>query len=272
MKYDSDYFKSQLIGFDNMYSPGKTIMNNEIYCIKIGTGKIPVLFTAAYHGLEYLTAYALLGFLKKFLDMSVYHDKISLYAVPMVNPDGVDIAVKGINPKNFIHRIIIKKLGIIDFTHLWQSNAFGVDINHNFDADWDKVTDNISYSKYGGEYPGSEIETKIITELMEQIKPDLFLAFHSQGKEIYYDFNGMENKDAKAAAEKIAAECGYTVATPTDTAAFGGAKDFFIQKYHKKAFTIELGEGKNPLPNFQLSDMTKDVEKICIAALNELIT
>lgn len=268
MKYDFDYYKSSLTDFENIFSLGKTIMNNDIYCIKIGTGKIPVLFTAAYHGLEYLTSYALLEFLKKYKNMSCYHDKISLYAVPMVNPDGVDIAVNGINPKNFIHRIIIKKLGIIDFTHLWQSNAFGVDINHNFDANWNSVKDTISYSKYGGEYPCSEIETKIITGLMEQIKPELFLAFHSQGKEIYYDFNNMENKNAKTAAEKIAEKCGYTVSTAVGTAAFGGAKDFFIQKYHKKAFTIELGEGKNPLPHFQLYNMTRDVEIICLAAID----
>lgn len=271
IKYDFYYFKTQLKEFNSVNSLGKTIMNNDIFCIKIGTGKIPVLLTAAYHGLEYLTAFALLGFLKKYNEYTEFHNKLTVYAVPMVNPDGIDIAINGIDPKSIIHRILINRLGIMDFTRLWQSNALGVDINHNFDAEWDKIKDTVSYSKFGGEYPCSEIETRIIIKLMENINPELFLAFHSQGKEIYYDFNGMENKDAKTEAEKIAAECGYKAAKPSGTAAFGGAKDFFIKKYHKKAFTIELGEGKNPLPDDQLSSMINDTEKICISAFNELI-
>lgn len=270
MKYDFDYFCSQLDEFENKISLGKTIMKNDIYCIKIGSGETPVLITAAYHGLEYLTAYALTGFLKKYLTLTEYHEKISLYAVPMVNPDGIDIAINGINPKKLMHRILVKNLGIIDYTKLWQSNAFGVDINHNFDADWNSLGKEPSYTKYGGEYPCSEIETNIIVKLMEKIKPELFLAFHSQGKEIYYDFNGMENKGAEAAAERIASKCGYKAAKPSGTAAFGGAKDFFIKKYHKKAFTVELGEGKNPLSDFQLYDMTRDTEMICLAAIDEI--
>ena len=80
----------------------------------------------------------------------------------------------------------------------------------------------------------------------------------------------MENKRSKSIAEKIAEECRYKVSTPIGTAAFGGAKDWYIQEFSKPSFTIELGYGKNPLPDVQLPFMKEDTKKICLAAIDEI--
>ena len=271
MKYDYDYISSEVRRFENLNVIGKTSLKRNIYCFSIGEGEKSAVFAAAFHGLEYLTGAALIDFAKRYVNMDKYHNKIKIYFIPMINPDGVDIAINGIDPKNLIHRYIIKNTGILNFTENWQSNAMGVDINHNFNADWRSIKSEPSFSKYGGPFPESEPETRALSKFLIKVKPELFIAFHSQGKEIYYDFNGMENKDAERQAEAVAGLCGYKAAKPTGTASFGGAKDWYIQEYHKAAFTVELGEGKNPLPHSQLGEMKEDLFKICIGFINIIL-
>ena len=261
--YGYSHICEEIKGFKKVSVIGNTREKRNIFCIEIGTGERCGVFAAAFHGLEYLTATALIEFAKSFSAMTEYHNKLRLFIVPMVNPDGVEIAINGIDPKNPYHRDIIKHTGIIDFTKVWQANASGVDINHNFNAEWKSICDGPAPTKYGGEYPESEPETRAIVNLLRKTEPELFIAFHSQGKEIYYDFNGLESKSAKQNAEYVAKITRYKAAVPEGTASFGGAKDYYVQEYHKEAYTIELGMGKNPLPHSALPEMICDTYNIC---------
>ena len=270
--YGYSYIVNEIKKFENNTVLGTSCEGRDIFSIQIGNGECSAVFAAAFHGLEYLTAPALLSFAHKFSKMSRYHNKLKLFIVPMVNPDGVEIALHGINPQLKYHRDIINNLGITEFCKTWQANAAGVDINHNFNANWQQIQPFPSPTKFGGEYPESEPETRAITSLLRKVQPELFIAFHSQGKEIYYDFNGMENKLAKGNAEYIADLCGYRAATTEGTASFGGAKDWYIQEYHKEAYTIELGYGKNPLPHSQLDDMIRDTYTICMGLIDRILT
>lgn len=269
MIYDYKYISERINAFKNTFSIGRTAEGRLLHCISIGKGDKTAVFAGAFHGLEYLTAAALLEFASDYSYMEEYHDKLKVFIIPMMNPDGVEIAVNGINPKNFFHRKILDNTGILDFKSVWQANSNGVDINHNFDADWKSIYDTPRPTKYGGKYPESETETRALVKFLRLTQPELFIAFHSQGKEIYYDFNGMESKKSKTTAEKIARKCGYRAAIPTGTASFGGAKDWYIKEFHKQAFTVELGYGKNPLPHSELYEMENDTKKICLTAIDE---
>ena len=270
MTFDYLHISTELRSFENCFSIGRTAENRQLFCVSIGEGEKNAVFAACFHGLEYLTAAALLEFTKKYVTMNEYHKKLRLFFIPMMNPDGAEIALHGLNPKNVLHQNIIKEIGIIDVKNMWQANSMGVDINHNFDADWKSIYLAPQPSRYGGKYPESELETRALVKFLKRTEPELFIAFHSQGKEIYYDFNGLENKRAKATAEKIAKKCGYTVSKPVGTASYGGAKDWYIKEYHKQAFTVELGLGKNPLPLTELDLMVKDTETICVSAIDEV--
>ena len=268
MTYDYSYISSEMRAFKNTFSIGRTIENRQLYCCGCGSGERRAVFAGAFHGLEFLTAVALVEFIKSYSFMQEYHNKVKIYVIPMMNPDGVEIAQHGLNPKNVLHRRIIEEMGIMDFKNIWQANSMGVDINHNFDAEWDSIYPGPQPSRYGGKYPCSEPETRAIVKFLKRAEPDLFIAFHSQGKEIYYDFNGLEDKRSKAIADAIAKKSGYTVSRPIATASFGGAKDWYIKEYHKPAFTVELGKGKNPLPVSELEQMVSDTKTICMAALD----
>lgn len=265
------------------YSIGKSVMQKDIICAEIGRGEKKVFLGGAYHGLEYLTAAFLIKFLSNYTvavmtetehygyDIKKFYDSVTLCIVPMVNPDGVDIAVNGLDITNEYHRHLISMVGIHSFNHVWQANARGVDINHNFDANWHMVVDRPSPSKYGGESASSEPETRAVEEFVRKENFDLMLAFHSQGREIYYDFDGMTGKHSLEIAEKMAKESGYAVCVPEGTASYGGCKDWFIKEFGKAGFTVEIGQGQNPLPMSMLDDVYDENAKIILCAMESVI-
>lgn len=264
------------------FSIGQSVMGKEIYCLKIGSGDKKLFLGGAYHGLEYLTAAFLVKFITNYTaalmtksqiceyDANTLFEKVTLFVVPMINPDGVDIAVNGLDITNEHHRRLISMVGIHSFNHVWQANARGVDINHNFDAHWKMTVDKPSPTKYGGECAGSEPETRAVTEFVAKEKMDMLLAFHSQGREIYYDFDGMTGLRSLEIAEKMAKESGYAVCIPEGSASYGGCKDWFIKEFGKEGFTVEIGLGKNPLPLKMLEDVYEENAKIVLCAMNEV--
>lgn len=264
------------------FSIGQSAMGKEIPCLKIGKGEKKLLLSGAYHGLEYLTSAFLVKFLTNYTialmtntqmcgyDAAELFDKVTLFIVPMVNPDGVDIAVNGLDITNVFHRRLISMVGIHSFNQVWQANVRGVDINHNFDANWQMTIDKPSPTKYGGEYAESEPETKAVAEFVRKEKFDMLLAFHSQGKEIYYDFDGMTGRRSLEIAKKMAQESGYAVCIPEGSASYGGCKDWFIKEFGKEGFTVEIGLGKNPLPMKMLDDVYEENARIVLCTMWEI--
>lgn len=264
------------------FSIGETVMGRNIPCIKIGRGKKHIVINGAHHGLEYITSAFLMSFIKKYsncllkneemLGFSVVplYDEITLYIVPMLNPDGVDIAVNGLDITNVWHRRLISLVGIHSFQEVWQANANGVDLNHNYDAEWKMTVDFPSPSKYGGSYAFDQPETQHMAKLIRDVDCDMLLCFHSQGKEIYYDFNGRQPENSKDLAEKMAKISGYEVKTPEGSASYGGCKDWFLEEFARHGFTVEVGAGKNPLPVSELKNIFEENAKIILCAMSEL--
>lgn len=183
--------------------------------------------------MEWLTAKVLVEFSKELIECA---DSLccSVYIVPMVNPDGVEIAARG---------------------KRWQANARGVDLNHNYDALWslskNAEEQNGVFSpgptRYGGEFPESEPEAHAVANFTRQNKFDLVAALHSQGEVVYYDFCGYVPEGTIEYLDRIEAVSPYRRDTPCGIASYGGYKDWFIKKYKKPGFTIEIGLGENPL-------------------------
>ncbi len=261
-----------------IFSIGESTEGRTISCIRIGSGKRILFINGAHHGLESLTSALIMRFLKSCLcalksdGMMFGHNiralckRTSLYAVPMVNPDGVEMAAHGPDFTNPFHRDIIRRSGIFDFAGIWQANVRGVDINHNYDAEWQSIKKAPSPTRWGGEYPESEPETRAVTALVRSIQCDMLIAFHSQGREIYYDFNGAAAPRSEEIGEKLAKASGYKLSVPEGYASFGGCKDWFIKEFGKEGFTVEIGSGKNPLPLEMLDDVYPENTRLILTA------
>ena len=65
---------------------------------------------------------------------------------------------------------------------------------------------------------------------------------------------------------KMAEASGYTLADTPYASSFAGYKDWFIQEFRRPGYTIEVGEGENPLPLSQFDEIYRDVLPILIIA------
>ncbi|MBQ8859956.1 MAG: gamma-D-glutamyl-meso-diaminopimelate peptidase [Ruminococcus sp.] len=240
---------------------GRTYLKRRIIAYSIGKGG--VLCCGAFHGAERITAMMLYKFLdevcgymekdEQFLRIVI---QTGLTVIPMVNPDGVEIGANGVHTAGEGSEFVSECLLKAKLPHKkWQANARGVDINHNFNAGFGKVKENErkmgiyspSPTRYGGEFPESERETASLCELCRENEYKLAVALHSQGREIYYDYGGNTPKESLQIAKNMAQLSGYKVSYPMGIAVGGGFKDWFIEEFSRPAFTIEIGEGENPL-------------------------
>lgn len=262
--------------FISVGSCGKSHAGREIFCFSVGRGNKKILYTAAYHAQEWLTALILLRFaqdicfcIKKRRD--IFHiniagalEKTQLVFVPCVNPDGVEVALNGPqSTPQFYNTLMDITNG--DFSS-FNANAAGVDINHNFNAGWDILQELEKNSgitgpaprRYGGIMPESEPETRAVTSLCRQKIFKHAIALHSQGEEIYWRYGDTNPDDSETMAKIFAAASGYSLVNNEGLASHGGFKDWFISEFNRPAFTFEMGKGKNPLP---LSDLEPIYEK-----------
>ena len=242
---------------------GESVLGLPLDAVVIGKPQNPIVYTGAYHGCEWITALILVRFaLRISADVRLRY-KLSergIVVAPLINPDGVEIARRGVIAAGkrcvLVGRIKRVEKRIFKASRIWQANANGVDLNHNFDAGWDdlharEIAAGIvgpASTRYGGTTPFSQPETIAVKKLCERFQPSAFYAFHSQGEEIYYSYGGNTPKESLIMAEMLAAKCGYSVCAPEGLAVGGGAKDWFIEKYARPGFTFEVGRGANPLP------------------------
>ena len=77
---------------------GNSVQGREIYLISLGTGKIKVFLWSQMHGDEPTATMALFDIFNFFSDSTQFKDfknevlsKLTLYFIPMVNPDGAEV-------------------------------------------------------------------------------------------------------------------------------------------------------------------------------------
>ena len=122
-------------------------------------------------------------------------------------------------------------------------------------------------SRFGGNRPFDQPETYCLSRLICCDVPDMVIAFHSQGKEIYYEFCGKCHRDAPRIAHALADAAGYKVSVPSGLTSYSGMKDWVIDRFLIPAFTVEVGEGENPLPMEQFPQILEDNSKLIVKAM-----
>jgi len=249
-------------------SIGKSELGRDLYYIRLGCGKISVFYNATHHALEWITSAVLMKFAEDYIqsynngenlcgfNVRELFNKVSIYLVPMVNPDGVDIHLNNLRPDSAA----------------WQANSRGVDLNHNYDALWEvgksAETENNIFgpgpTRYSGEYPESESESRAVANFTRSMNFDLVIALHSQGEVIYWTFNDINPPRSYIIGKRLEKASGYSLDETEGMASYSGYKDWFMQEFYKPGYTIEVGLGENPLPIEQLGEIYK---RVCPALL-----
>ena len=259
---------------------GKSVLGKNLISLSIGYEENQVLLLGAFHGMEWMTAGIILKFFKKLclhiknnekilgIDIKKSLETRGLTIVPCVNPDGVEISLLGSKAAENYKYLVEKHEKNLD--KFWQANARGVDLNHNYDAEWEALKEKEilsgitmpSSTRFGGEFPESEPETQAVVNLCRKFNFEYAMAFHSQGEEIYWNFGDEMPINSRFIANKLALSSGYSLSNPEGLAIGGGFKDWFITEFKKPAFTIEIGKGKNPLPLSDFETIYKKVENM----------
>ncbi len=255
----------------SIFCIGNSVLGRPIFCIKVGEGQRKILVQYAIHAREHITYHLAILHAKKLL-----RDKLdaSIFLIPLSNPDGVCLAVDGIESINNINHDLEISVGHFPFCpetstlnqlrvnkykntllhinnnsdfSLWKANINAVDLNVNFDAKWGTGKQNVfvqNSANFVGKRANSEPETQVLVNFTKVIKPNMTISYHSKGEVIYYRFGqtGKILKRDKKIALAISKETGYKLGRAVGSV--GGYKDWCIQELDIPSLTIEVGSDK----------------------------
>ncbi len=121
-----------------------------------------------------------------------------------------------------------------------RKNSSNVDINRNFPSkNWELTKKEDNY--FGGFEPNSEIETKFLVNLTNEIKFDAIITIHTPYKIINYD--GVNNPITLPLAKKISAFLNYPIEADIGYATPGSMGTYFGVERNIPIITIEC-DGK----------------------------
>lgn len=224
-----------------------------------------VLLVAGTHAREHITCEVLKKLAKS------EGKGLNIDYLPILNIDGVLLARFGIDSvgNDFLRRKLLSlNKGSEDFS-LWKANAFGVDINVNFNADWGegKYNETVEGSEnYIGAIPESEPETQCAVSVLKR-KYSLVVSYHSLGEEVYWGYeNNFRHYDE---AKKYADYVGYKLKRSENSC--GGMKDYYALTNDGLGLTVEIGEEiyGHPYPEDKI-DLITEKHKGSLKLLCEL--
>lgn len=137
-------------------SIGRSVMGRELLYLKIGNGGTEVCYSASFHANESITTPILLRFAEEYgmayesgstilgVSAKELYDRYTLFLIPMVNPDGVDLVNGALREGSYYKQAqsIAADYPAIPFPQGWKANIEGIDLNLQFPAGWENARTN----------------------------------------------------------------------------------------------------------------------------------
>ena len=275
MVHDLFALAARYPGKMTLQAVGQSLDGRAIYNVIVGNpeAQTRILVQGAIHGREYIVTPLIMQQIESMLsgyDSGMYRGQklsdllssASVHFVPMVNPDGVTLSQQGeAGIRSAELRQSIQTAYAMDladgkttleygeYLKRWKSNGRGVDLNYNFDADWETINSSlthVSYATYRGPELLSEPESQTMFRLASAYPYAATVSYHAMGNVIYWDTR--ENKKTEESyplASAVASVTGYTVQANQGV---GGFKDWHQRsELAAPGITIEVGRTACPV-------------------------
>src|SRR6056297_2912259 len=159
---------------------------------------------------------------------------VSLYIIPVLNPDGLAAVTGGKPLDEFDHTAVDTAKG--------RFNNRGVDLNRNWDARWEPVSEWRNMEVDAGSHPFSEPETRALRDFVLRLKPTVIVSYHSQANGIYYSGKRDRWEPARNLAQVYSEASDYPIPQGRGLVSYritGASGGYF---YHKgiPEITVEL--------------------------------
>jgi predicted deacylase len=162
-----------------------------------------------------------------------------IHLVPMVNPDGVQLAHATLGPEGWSQG---------------RPNANGVNLNRNFPFRWGGDGAGVlpEQGNYRGPAPASEPETRAVVEHFTAHRPSVLTDWHNHGRlnlHVWGDTlaEGPTSAGQRDVAMRVSTRNGYTAQSSAALyPASGGSTDWAHGELGSTALTIETGESHAP--------------------------
>ncbi|MED3690470.1 M14 family zinc carboxypeptidase [Peribacillus butanolivorans] len=236
---------------------GKTEKGKYIKAVKLGKGKKSILLVGSHHGREWLSSILLMTMLKDYAAAyqagkpiggfpSGLLDEVSIWFIPMLNPDGVSIQQGDLSNLNFLEKAGVWRMNRYSTNwSRWKANAKGIDLNRQYPIGWEEVMSDAkkpTYQFYKGEQPLEATEVKALADFTKKVDPTIAVSYHTSGREIFWHYQNKRENMARdyGIAKKTAELTGYELTFPEKEAVGSGFTDWFITEFKRPGMTIEL--------------------------------
>lgn len=264
---------------------GYSVLGKPLYWLSIGEGEREVFYNAAHHANEWITTPLLMKFLESYARAYAFEGSIggqsaaelyrssTLYIAPMVDPDGVDLVTGELAAGSAAYakaQRISADYPAVPFPSGWKANINGVDLNLQYPAGWEDARE-IKFAQgftapaprdYVGAAPLDQPESRAVYNFTLEHDFTLTLSYHAQGSVIFWKYRDYEPAGSYAIGQRFSQLSGYTLELTPPESANAGYKDWFIQKYNRPSYTIEVGRGVSPLPLSQFETIYRENEGI----------
>ncbi len=255
---------SERFSFLGITSLGESMLGRMIPIVTLGQGEKAVLYVGAQGAGEWCTSLFLLRFLQEMCewfqgDACAFRYSVkyllatrTLYVVPMLNPDGVEYRLHGVEKEHILRDRLIKMNGQSEDFSSWQANARGVDLRHNYPCGFFEYRaqsmragiEGGAPEGYGGEIPESEPEVGNFCNFL-RFRDDIraVVSLYLSGEEIVYRSQDRCPPRARDMAKKLSHMSGYALSGEAREHK-GRLHDLVVGEWNRPSFEIYCGGGR----------------------------
>ncbi len=262
----------------SMEALGQSPYGRQLWAVKLGRGESVLFLNGSHHAREWMTTTVLMKMIDTYAQayanntaIAGYNvrqllDEVSIWLVPMVNPDGVTLVQQGTAglPAALAQTLRRYNGNSTNFTR-WKANMQGIDLNRQYPANWNTIRNAGSYpwyQNYKGQRPAQAPEVQTMMDFTYRIDPEVTISYHSSGEIVFWHFNtlGSNLSRDRTMARALGSLTSYSLVAPENNPSGGGYKDWFIQEFGRPGFTVEIARyaGETEVPLSQFASIWKD--------------